>query len=198
MSASISSCDSQDTGSPYTSHLNSTEIAARRVVQREFAAGQPFDGIGLGLGDVAISVDEALRLGRGECDGRVWHRYLRWRCVVTDEGHPHAGTPGGVGQDAPPERRGAARAGPVTARERSELAQWSGAATSDGQVVYITMIARAGRGQEDGQAVAPTGRLAASSVLAPATNSDQWPPVAKHTAAKRSRSALALAAFEVL
>ena len=64
--------------------------------------------------------------------------------------------------------------------------------------VYITMIARAGRGQEDGQAVAPTGRLAASSVLAPATNSDQWPPVAKHTAAKRSRSALALAAFEVL
>ena len=51
---------------------------------------------------------------------------------------------------------------------------------------------------EDGQAVAPTGHLAASSVLAPATNSDQWPPVAKHTAAKRSRSALALAAFEVL
>ena len=49
-----------------------------------------------------------------------------------------------------------------------------------------------------GQAVAPTRRLAASSVLAPATNSDQWPPVAKHTAAKRSRSALALAAFEVL
>ena len=28
------------------------EIAARRVVQREFAAGQPLDGIGLGLGDV--------------------------------------------------------------------------------------------------------------------------------------------------
>ena len=55
-----------------------------------------------------------------------------------------------------------------------------------------------GRGQEDGQAVVPTGRLAASSVLAPATNSDQWPPVAKHTAAKRSRSALALAAFGVL
>ena len=60
------------------------------------------------------------------------------------------------------------------------------------------MIARAGCEQEDGQAVAPTRRLAASSVLAPATNSDQWPPVAKHTAAKRSRSALALAAFEVL
>ena len=41
------------------------------MVQRECAAGQPFDGIGLGLGDVAISVDEALRLGRGERDDRV-------------------------------------------------------------------------------------------------------------------------------
>ena len=71
--------------------------------------------------------------------------------------------------------------------------------TRAGRLAFIPMIARAGRGQEeDGQVVAPTGRLAASSVLAPATNSDQWPPVAKHTAAKRSRSALALAAFEVL
>ena len=70
------------------------EIAARRVVQREFAAGQPLDGIGLGLGDVAIGVDKALRLGRGERDGLVGHRYLLrvLGCgVLTDEGHPHAG-----------------------------------------------------------------------------------------------------------
>ena len=67
-----------------------------------------------------------------------------------------------------------------------------------GELVGWMDLLQPGRGQEDGQAVAPTARLAASSVLAPATNSDQWAPVAKHTAAKRSRSALALAAFEVL
>ena len=64
------------------------EVAARRVVQRECATGQPFDGIGLGLGDVAIGVDEALRLGRG------W-KGRRLRYVPLPDGSPSAPTGGG-------------------------------------------------------------------------------------------------------